>query len=627
LTNNRDVMTGETRTDAAATDVRTLVSGGRYDDAWALLRPQLLGGDTTSAWNAARQVVRSGARAGWAPTTSREIRLGVLCSYEAAEFSEQLRLACLALGIAAELYLAPYGQLEQELLGGATALASFAPTHVLIAPTTHDLGFPQLGADPDELLAEAESRWRTLWEAVRRDHGARVLQHAFVIPDETPLGHLALRLPASRPSLVRELNRRLAQAAGADVLLVDCERLAARIGKQRWIDPRLWFAARQPYGQDALTLLARDTAAVLAGDVGLAARCLIVDLDNTLWGGVVGEEGVEGIAVGTGPDGEAYTAFQEYLGALAQRGIILAVASKNDLQTAREPFERKAGMRLGLADFSAFVADWRRKPEQIVEIAQTLGLGLDAIVFADDNLAECAEVSATLPAISVVPLAVAPSELVRTLASSVRFELSSLAADDLARQRSYAARAEAAQLRAGASSLEDFWRSLKMRARVRDIDASSLDRAAQLSQKTNQFNLTLRRHSREEIARLAASDRAICKSLELSDAFADHGLIGLGFLVASPADERTAVIDTLLLSCRVIGRTAEIHLLSHLAAAAREAGFDRIRGLYVPGPRNALTAGVYPKLGFVAGAANGNCWEYDIIERGVIDSPYIADEP
>jgi FkbH-like protein len=619
-------MTDDTPTDAAAAAIRTLVSGGRYDDAWNRLTPGLLARDTTTAWNLARQVLRAGARAGWTPTTSRRLRLAVLCSYEAAEFSEHLRLACLALGIAVEVYLAPYGQLEQELLGHETPLSRFGPTHVLIAPTTADLGFPELAADPEDALSAALERWPTLWEAVR-DHGARVVQHTFVVPDETPLGHLALRLPASRPSLVRELNRRLAEAAGADVLLVDCERLAARIGKQRWIDPRLWFATRQPYGHEALALLARETAAVLAGDVGLAARCLIVDLDNTLWGGVVGEDGVEGIVIGTGPDGEAFAAFQDYLAALAQRGIILAVASKNDLEAAQEPFERNPGMRLRLTDFSAFVADWRRKPQQIIEIAETLGLGLDAIVFADDNLAECAEVSAALPAISVVALAVAPSELVRTLAGSVRFELSTLAGDDLARQRSYAARAQAARLRAGASSLEDFWRSLEMSAVVRDVDSTSLDRAAQLTQKTNQFNLTLRRHSREQIARLMQSDRAICKTLALTDAFADHGLIGLGFLVASPEDERTALIDTLLLSCRVIGRTAEIHLLSHLARDAQEAGFDRIRGIYVPGPRNALTAELYPKLGFVAAGENGDCWEYDMIDRGAIASPYIADRP
>ncbi len=619
-------MTGDAQGDAAGAAIRAMVSEGRYDDAWNLARPQLLAAPGTAPWNVARNVLRAGARNGWLPPSSRQIRLAVLCSYEAAELAEHVRLACLALGVGVELYVAPYGQLEQELFGDQTPLARFAPTHVVIAPTSDDLGFPQLAEDPDEILSAALARWETLWGAVRDQHGARVLQHTFVVPDETPLGHLALRLPGSRPSLVRELNRRLAAAARSDVLLVDCERLAARIGKQRWIDPRLWFAARMPYGSEALPLLARETAAVLAGDVGLAARCLIVDLDNTLWGGVVGEDGVDGIAIGDGPDGEAYAAFQEYLAALAQRGIILAVASKNDLDAAREPFERNPGMRLTLDDFAAFVADWRRKPEQITEIAATLGLGLDALVFADDNPAECAEVAAALPDVSVIPLAVAPSELVRTLAASARFELSSLSVDDVARRRSYAARAQASRLRAGASSLPEFWRSLQMRARVRSLDGRSIDRAAALTQKTNQFNLTLRRHSREEIARLAEQRRAICKTLELEDRFANHGLIGLGFAVCSAEDEETALIDTLLLSCRVIGRTAEVHLLSHLAREAQAAGFHRIRGMYVPGPRNALVADLYPKLGFVAAGANGDRWEYDMIERGAIDSPYIADE-
>lgn len=620
-------MTGEGRSDATGAAVRKLVSERRYDDAWLLVRPQLIAGHTTTPWNLARNILRAGTRDNWVPATSRRIRVAVLCSYEAAEFSEQLRLACLALGIDAELYVAPYGQLEQELLGGQTPLASFAPTHVLIAPTTTDLGFPELSTDQEGALSPALERWRALWETVRLDHGARVIQHSFVIPDETPLGHLALRLPGSRVSLVRELNRRLADAAGAEVLLVDCERLAGRIGKQRWADPRLWFAARQPYGQEALSTLARETAAVLAGDVGLAARCLILDLDNTLWGGVVGEDGVDGIAIGEGPDGEAYAAFQEYVAALGRRGIILAVASKNDVDAAREPFERNPGMRLGLDDFTVFVADWRRKPEQIAEIAATLGLGLNALVFADDNPAECAEVAAALPEVTVIPLTGVPSELVGTLASSVRFELPSLSEAELARQHSYKGRAQASRLRASATSLDEFWSSLEMRALVRGIDARTIDRAAQLTQKTNQFNLTLARHSREEIARLAAQERAIARTLALEDRFANHGLVGLVIAVPSPQDAETALIDTLLLSCRVIGRTAEIHLLSHLVREAQAGGFRRLRGTYVPGPRNALVADLYPKLGFVTVGASGNCWDYDMIELGAIESRYIADEP
>ncbi|MDQ6841674.1 MAG: HAD-IIIC family phosphatase [Actinomycetota bacterium] len=621
-----DLTAVDRRDGATSAAIRELVASGRYAEAWSALRPRMLAADETAPWLLARNVVRAAARGGWAPATTRQIRLAVLCSYEAAELAGYLELALMALGVGAEVYLAPYGQLEQELLGEGAALSQFGPTHVLIAPSTADLAFPELAPDPHELLDAAESRWRSLWDAARREHDARVVQHAFVVPDETPMGHLAMRLEGSRSSLVHALNRRLAIAAGSQVLLVDCDRLAARIGKQRWCDPRLWYAARQPFGHEALPLLARDTAAVLAGDVGLSARCLIVDLDNTLWGGVVGEEGVDGIAIGTGPDGEAYAAFQEYLAALRARGMILAVASKNDIATAREPFERTPGMRLGLEDFAAFVADWRRKPEQIREIASTLGLGLDSLAFADDNPAECAEVAAALPEVTVIPLAVPASELVRTLAASPRMELSSLATDDLARGRSYAARAQSERLRGSVASLEDFWRSLDMRAQVRALDERTLDRAAQLTQKTNQFNLTLRRRSREQLESLAADKRTICRTLALADRFADHGLVGFGVVVPSEDDPHIAEIDTLLLSCRVIGRTAERHLVAHLAREAREAGYERIRGTYVPGPRNALVAELYPALGFLSAGTNGARWELELTEASTIDTPYIAND-
>ena len=211
------------------------------------------------------------------------------------------------------------------------------------------------------------------------------------------------------------------------------------------------------------------------------------------------------------------------------------------------------------------------------------------------------------------------------MAASLRFEISSLSPEDEQRQRSYAARASAAELRSSVATLEDFWRSLQMRARVRALDRGSLDRAAQLAQKTNQFNLTLRRHSRQEIEHIAGDDVAICRTLELEDRFASHGLIGLAIALPSEEDDEIALIDTLLLSCRVIGRTAEVHMLSHLSAAALERGFTRMRGIYVPGPRNALVADVYPRLGFVA--CDDGCWEYDLVANGPIESNFISDAP
>jgi FkbH-like protein len=603
------------------------VADGLFDDAWRQLASSLLSADSPAAdWSVARNVLRAGAKAGWSPPTVRTVRLAVLSTYEAAELREHLRLACLAMRIDAQLYAAPYGQLEQELLGGAGALKEFDPTHVLLAPSTEDLAFPELADDATALVDAADARWRALWQVVQRDLGARVLQHGFVVPDESPLGHLAARVPASRIAAVRELNRRLAAAAGAEVLLVDTERIAARIGKQQWLDPRLWHAARQPYGADALIALARETAAVIEGDVGLTPRCLVVDLDNTLWGGIVGEEGATGITIGEGHEGEAYASFQEYLKALAQRGVILAVASKNDAEAAQEPFRTNAEMRLALEDFAVFIADWRPKSEQLNEIATTLGLGLDALAFIDDNPAECAQVDAALPEVRTLCLDVPPSERVRVLASRLRFELSSLSSDDLRRGRSYAGRAQAAALQASSTTLEDFWRSLEMHASVRELDESSLDRAAQLTQKTNQFNLTLNRRTREEVQRLDAASRTICLTLELSDRFARHGLIGLVFAAPAQDDPGTAVIDTLLLSCRVIGRTAEVHLLSHLARRAAAQGYARLRGTYAPGPRNALVADLYPNLGFVPKNDLDHTWEFELTSEETMTSLYIAEQ-
>lgn len=200
--------------DATRATLRALVAAKRFDEAWALLRADLLGGDDTAPWSVAANLLAAGARAGWGPPTRRQARVALLCSDEAAQLSEQLRIACLALGAEITLYTAPFGQIEQELLSPDSGLARFGPTHVLLAPSTSALGFRELTEDPQAALASELARWRGLWDRARGDHGARVLQHAFVVPDETPLGHLAMRLPGSRITLVRELNRGLAQAAG-----------------------------------------------------------------------------------------------------------------------------------------------------------------------------------------------------------------------------------------------------------------------------------------------------------------------------------------------------------------------------------------------------------------------------
>ena len=233
---------------SARTAARSLVAEGRFEEAWRLARSSLLAQPTPTALAVAGNVLRAGRKAGFIPAGSRRARLAILCSYEAASLVEALEVACAALSIEAELHLAPYGQLEQELLVDHGPLAEFAPTHVLIAPSTADLGLPELADEQDapDLVRTAAGRWQRLWELVRERHGATVLQHTFVVPELTPLGHMSMRLAGSRVSMIRELNRQLGESAGSSVLLVDCERLAADAGKRSWQDPRLWFGARQP---------------------------------------------------------------------------------------------------------------------------------------------------------------------------------------------------------------------------------------------------------------------------------------------------------------------------------------------------------------------------------------------
>ena len=410
------------------------------------------------------------------------------------------------------------------------------------------------------------------------------------------------------------------------MLLVDSERLAARIGKQHWFDPRLWYAMRQPFSYASLPLLARETAAVLAGDVGLGARCLVLDLDNTLWGGLVGEEGPQGITVGEGPEGEAYSDFQEYLRDLGRRGLLLAVASKNDAEAARAPFEQNPGMRLRLEDFAAFVADWRRKPEQLVEIAEKLGLGLDALVFADDNPAECAEVAAALPAVDTLVLDVPASELVRTVAASLRFELSS--SDDRRRcEKGFLRRTRggrgSARVGGVARGLLAFAGDACPRARHRRR-LGRTGRAAHAEDEPVQSHARAPHGGRGAATGGGTVARSARRS---SSATGSRSTASSGSCSPSLRTRMRgrSSLDTLLLSCRVIGRTAETHLLAHVSRIALDSGCVRLRGSYVHGPRNALVADLFPRLGFVPVPGHEGVWDYDLATNGPLQSDHIED--
>jgi FkbH-like protein len=577
--------------------------------------------DDFPSWLAAATLIEN-AKAANAIAPRRRCRVAILGSFTTVQLARILPLSALRQGVELTVWEAPYNQYRQELLDPRSALYATQPDFIILAVHEGDLTLPFLSETPSEHVAQEIARWTGLWDAAARHSSARLVQFNFATPPEAPMGHLGARLMGSRYAMAQAVNAGLGAVAGTNVRILDCERLSAQVGKRQWFDPRYWHLSRQAVSLLALPLLARHVTAIIAADLGLTRKCLVLDLDNTLWGGIIGEDGLNGIKLGGDHLGEEFVAFQESIRLLKQKGVVLAVCSKNNDADAREPFERHPEMRLKLDDFAAFVANWDPKPENLKRIAQTLNIGLDALVFVDDNPVECAAVRRALPEIDVIALPPDPSHYARTLLDYLGFESTSFTGDDTRRTEQYRARSLAARLEQSAGSVEEFWTSSNMAAVIAPFDEVNLPRIVQLIGKTNQFNLTTRRYGPAQVAALMQDPGCVHFWIRLYDRFADYGLVGL--LIARQHDS-VMEIDTWLMSCRVIGRSVEKTMLAHLSRLVALRGITRIRGLYIPTAKNGLVNDLYSKFGFTRSgdADGGEVWDYDLAASGPIENPFI----
>jgi len=597
---------------------------GRHDDAYAWLWQAANQADRFRDWQAAA-IGLARLRAEASPPTKRNSRVAVVGSYMTSQLAQLLRLAAFREGVGVDLYESNYGQYSQELLDPASELYAFRPEVVIFAVHEGALRLPELSDDPEAEVEAELKRWQQLWALATKHGAARVIQHTFALHPAQPLGHLAGRL-GSRYAMGQLLNARMMRDAPAEVAFVDCERLASWHGKQAWFNERYWYLTRQALAPDALPLLARHTAAVLAAVLGLGRKCLVLDLDGVLWGGVIGEDGLKGIALGGGPIGEAHADLQSFLLGLKQKGILLAVASKNNDFDARLAFEKHPDMRLQLDDFAVFIANWEDKATNLRAIANELSLGLDSLVLVDDNPAERALVRKLLPEVDVIDLPSDPTAYLRTLASYPGLETVALTDEDARRTEQYRARREAGRLATATSSLEEFRRSLQMSARVAPFDDFHMSRIAQLIAKTNQFTLTGRRPGLAELQALVLDSDIIHLYLKLRDRFGDHGLVSA---VLMRVDGEVAEIDTWVMSCRVIGRTVEAEMLKHLCQEAATRGCRRLRGTYIPTGRNQLVKHLYANFGFelIADQAGTTTWGYNLLRQGPIGNDFIGQWP
>jgi FkbH-like protein len=527
-------------------------------------------------------------------------RLAVLGSVTTKQLVALIELHLFAAGVDADVYEADYGVFRQEILDPQSALYQFQPQIVFLATTWRDLARrPKLNDSREELarLVEAEqAEWRSLWETLQARIGCQVIQNNFVLPPVRSFGNHELRHPGSVNRYLSATNQHLLDTAPPFVTIHDVDNLASLCGRWSWSDPRFVHQAKMPCAPEYLVDYAHSVASLVGAQLGLAKKCLVLDLDNTLWGGVIGDDGLEGIRLGQGdPEGEAFLAFQEYVKGLERRGVILAVCSKNEEATAREVFEKHSEMVVRSNDISCFVANWDDKATNLRTIARTLNIGLDSLVFVDDNPAERAIVRRLVPDVAVPELPEDVTAYPQVIEQHRYFQLISVGTEDFQRTEYYQSDSLRKSAEASGGDMEAYLCSLEMVARVGPIEAATLERSAQLIQRSNQFNLTTRRRSASEVLALLNDSSWITRVVSLADRFGDNGLISV---LLARVSAGVMEIDTWLMSCRVLKRGVEEFLMNHVSRLALAEGIGMIRGEFIPTPKNALVRDHYAGLGF-----------------------------
>ena len=530
-------------------------------------------------------------------------------------------------GIALEVIQPSYDQAAQEALTPDSKVNSSKPDAVLFAldyramPLKLSLGEPEASA---ATVQGVIGYLQALRNGIKNNSNAVCIFQTFAPPVETLFGSLDRALPGTLRSLIDGINRELAAyVPGTGDVLLDVAGLAETVGLADWHNTQLWNMAKFSFSDELIPLYADHVARTIAAIRGKSRKVLILDLDNTVWGGVIGDDGLEGIQIAQGDArGEAHLAVQRLALDLRQRGIVLAVCSKNTDEVAREPFEKHPEMLLRLDHIAVFQANWNDKATNIQAIAEELSLGLDAMVFLDDNPVERGLVRQLLPQVAVPELPEEPAYYTRTLAAAGYFEAVAFANEDLKRAGFYQDNAKRAKLQKQVGGVEAYLASLDMTITFQPFDATGRARIVQLINKSNQYNLTTRRYTDPEVMEAENDPEVFTLQVRLADVFGDNGMISV--VICRPGEAGVWEIDTWLMSCRVLGRKVEHMVLREILEHARAAGIHKLVGTYNPTDRNKLVVDHYAKLGFtkVAEEESGfTHWELQVEGAEVESAP------
>jgi FkbH-like protein len=550
----------------------------------------------------------------------RPVRISLLSTFTIDSLVPYLCVEAARFGFAADIYLGPFNAVRQELLNPDSECLSRQPDIVFVAQLLCDVCPPLvndfLGLDKsriDQYVTEIVSDTVATLRAFRQVSKATLVLHNFALPSHLPLGIYEPMEQDSQTSVIRQLNARMVHAVKTvpGIYVLDYDRLCADAGYRNWQNDKMWYLARAPLSAEALLALARVQTAFLEASLGRQRKCLVLDLDNTLWGGLIGEDGIAGIELGHTYPGNAFRHFQEVVLQLHRRGVLLAVNSKNNQADVEEVFRSHPDMVLRKEHFAATRINWRAKHENMVEIANELNIGLDSLVFFDDNPAERALMRHALPQVLTLDVPSDPPKYEEVLLESRAFDRLSFTREDRRRGEIYREQAARGQLKQAATSLQDFLSSLKLEINICPVDQFAFPRVLDLINKTNQFNLTTRRHSAGQLTQMIADPMCDAFYLRVADRFGDNGIVGIAILQLRNG---TAYIDTFLLSCRVIGRTVETAFLSFLIDWVKTRGATAMEGEFIPTTKNAPAVEFFALHGFtqIGGNGDGSRWRLNL---------------
>lgn len=528
-----------------------------------------------------------------------------------------LELFLLHYGIEPEFYESEYARYWQDAMFENEELQKFAPDMIYIHTSNRNISrYPEMSdteASVDELLEETYRHFEMMWERLREVYGCPVIQNNFEYPFYRLMGNKEAYDIHGRICFINRLNERFYRYAAShdNFYINDINYLAADYGLERWAAPFYWHMYKYALCLPAIPTLSFSVANIIKSVYGKNKKALVLDLDNTLWGGVVGDDGVENLEIGQETSmGQVYTEFQEYIKRQKDIGIMLNVCSKNEEENAIAGLNHPDGV-LHPDDFVLIKANWDPKSKNVAEIASELNIMQDSLVFVDDNPAEREIIRTHLPGVAV-PELTSPEQYIRTIDHAGFFEVTSLSEDDKSRSDMYKANLQRQKQQESFADYGDYLKSLDMKGIIRSFEPLYMARIAQLTNKSNQFNLTTRRYTQAEIEQIAADEGYITLYGKLEDKFGDNGVVSV---VIARKDGQTAHVELWLMSCRVLKRDMEYAMMDALVRQCQKAGITEIKGYYYPTAKNKMVENFYGLQGFTKEKQDENgdtVWYYEI---------------